>query len=529
MRVLHLEENAGDARLVRELILSEWPDCQVTWVDSRVAYVAELQLARCDLILSAYALVSFSGLEALKLAQEQVHGTPFIFVSGTMGEERAIEAMRAGAADCVPKDRLKRLTVVIDRARRDSEERTKHRTERKELEEQFLRAQRMGNIGLLAAGIAHDLNNMLAPILLAAPMLREYVDDASALGLLKTVEESAQRGANLVRQVLAFTRDASGDQRVVQVKHAVRDVSAVIAGTFPKSIRLEEIVPNDLWPIKVNPTQIHQVLLNLSLNARDAMPDGGTLRLRAENRILDESAAGLIAGGLAGAYLVLQVEDTGMGILPDVLTRMWEPFFTTKEPGKGTGLGLSTVRSIIEKHNGFIQVTTSIGRGSGFHIFLPAAEDVPAERLSPLLRPPPYGKGELILVVDDERAVRDLTLAALTRNGYRVILAGDGAEAVAVFAQRAGEIRLVLTDLHMPNLDGVMFGRVLRRINPSMKMLVMSGMKLALGNRPDYAPEEFGDGFLAKPFKPEALLARVHDLLRATDAGRVAAPPHPNP
>jgi two-component system, cell cycle sensor histidine kinase and response regulator CckA len=400
-------------------------------------------------------------------------------------------------------------------------------TDRKRLEEQFLRAQRMENIGLLAAGIAHDLNNMLAPILLAAPMLREHVTDPGALGLLGTLEKSAERGANLVRQILAFAHGATGEHRLLQVRHLLRDITSVIAGTFPKSIRLEDYIPSDLWPIKGNPTQIHQVLLNLCVNARDAMPNGGTLRLRAANRVLDLTAAGAIEGGRPGLFLVLQVEDTGTGIPPEVQARMWEPFFTTKESGKGTGLGLSTVRGIIENHNGFIEVVTAAGVGSSFRIFLPAAEGTTADGLNTPSRPLPAGKGELILVVDDERHIRDMTLTMLTRNGYRVLVAADGAEAAMVFAQRAAEIRLVITDLHMPNLDGAMLGRALRRINPASKLLVMSGLSSALGNRPDYKPEEFADGFLHKPFKPEALLAKVHELLRGAETSGSKVPWRP--
>jgi two-component system cell cycle sensor histidine kinase/response regulator CckA len=386
-------------------------------------------------------------------------------------------------------------------------------TDRKLLEEQFLRAQRMENIGLLAAGIAHDLNNMLAPILLAAPMLRDHVSDAGALSLLATLEKSAERGANLVRQILAFAHGATGDYRLMQVKHLLRDIASVIAGTFPKSIRLDDFIASDLWPINGNPTQIHQVLLNLCVNARDAMPDGGTLQLRAENLALDETGARAIDGARPGIFVVLHVEDTGTGIPPEVLARMWEPFFTTKESGKGTGLGLSTVRGIIENHHGFVEVTTSPGRGSTFRIFLPAAEGAIADRSNKPLRPLPPGKGELILVVDDEHHIREMTSTMLTRNGYRVILASDGAEAAVVFAQRAAEIRLVITDLHMPNLDGAMLGRALRRINPTAKLLVVSGLSSGLGNRPAYKPEEFADGFLHKPFRPEALLAQVQALL----------------
>lgn len=387
-------------------------------------------------------------------------------------------------------------------------------TEHRRREEQFFRAQRMENIGLLAAGISHDLNNMLAPILLAAPMLRDHVQDPGALALLGTLERSAERGANLVRQILAFAQGVSGDHTLVQVKHLMRDLASVISGTFPKSIRLEEYIASDLWPIKGNATQIHQVLLNLSVNARDSMPDGGTLRMRAENRLLDEASASEFEGGRAGPFLMLLVEDTGSGIAPEILKQMWEPFFTTKEVGKGTGLGLSTARGIIKTHQGFIHVTTAIGRGTCFRVFIPAAEGVVATPPLAAKRDLPPGRGELILVVDDECRIRELTQTVLTRNGYRVLLAADGAEAVMLFAERAAEIRLVITDLHMPNLDGAMLGRALRRLNPATKLLVVSGLSSPSENRPGYRPEEFADAFLHKPFKPDALLSKVLQVLR---------------
>jgi PAS domain S-box-containing protein len=392
-------------------------------------------------------------------------------------------------------------------------------TDRKRLEEQFLRAQRMENIGLLAAGIAHDLNNMLAPILLAAPMLRDHVSDPGALSLLSTLERSAERGANLVRQILTFAHGATGEQRVLQVKHVLRDIASVITGTFPKSIRLEDYIPSDLWPIEGNPTQIHQVVLNLCVNARDAMPDGGILRLRAENRELEIRAANAIEGARPGLFVVLHVEDTGSGITPEVVARMWEPFFTTKDSDKGTGLGLSTVRGIIDSHHGFVEFSTAVGRGTSFRIYLPAADGVEAVHASPSALPLPPGRGELILVVDDERHIRDMTFTMLTRSRYRVILAADGAEAAVVFGQRAAEIRLVITDLQMPNLDGITLSRALRRINPAIKVLLISGMAMGAAGRPDPRIEEFSDAFLPKPFKPEALRAKVHELLRGTESG----------
>jgi len=397
-------------------------------------------------------------------------------------------------------------------------------TEHRRREEQFFRAQRMENIGLLAAGISHDLNNMLAPILLAAPMLRDHVRDPGALALLGTLERSAERGANLVRQILAFAHGVSGDHALVPVKHLMRDLASVISGTFPKSIRLEEYIASDLWPIKGNATQIHQVLLNLSVNARDAMPEGGTLRLRAENRMLDEAGASEFEGGRAGPFLMLLVEDTGSGIAPEILQQMWEPFFTTKEVGKGTGLGLSTARGIIKTHQGFIDVTTGIGKGTSFRVFIPAEEGVVFTPPLTAKRELPQGRGELILVVDDECQIREITQTVLTRHGYRVVLAADGAEAVMLFAERAAEIRLVITDLHMPNLDGAMLGRALRRLNPATKLLVVSGLSSPAETRPGYRPEEFADAFLAKPFKPDALLGKVLQILRPAEFAGSSAP-----
>lgn len=640
MKILHLEDNPADAELVRMLVVRHWPECTLTTVASRFAFVGELNRTVYDLVLADFSLPSLSGLEALEMVKQAAADTPLIFFSGTIGEDRAIDAMKAGAQDCVLKDRLNRLAPAIARALRECEERRKRReaesrsrelgdylnqareavivtaddgritfwnqgaerlfgwrsdeilghtaeemfdpaiianvnaareetlakgawmgelrmrnrnrqelvvecrqslirddagrpkarlsintdiTDRKRLEEQFLRSQRMEGIGLLAAGIAHDLNNMLAPILLAAPMLREHVSDPAALSLLGTLEKSAERGANLVRQIVTFAHGTTGEHRSMQVKHLLRDISSVIAGTFPKSIRLEDRIPTELCAIKGNPTQIHQVLLNLCVNARDAMPNGGTLRLRAENRVLSIPAAAAIEGGRPGVFLVLHIEDTGTGIPPEVLAQMWDPFFTTKEPGKGTGLGLATVRGIVENHNGFIDVTTAVGLGSAFRIFLPAAESAETDRLVPVARPLPPGKGELILVVDDERQIREMLMTTLMRNGYRVITAADGAAAAVLFAQRAADIRLVITDLHMPHLDGAMLGRALRRLNPASKLLVMSGLSSSLGDRPAYKPEEFADSFLHKPFKPEVLLAKVHDLLHGAPVVAVVA------
>jgi CheY-like chemotaxis protein len=339
--------------------------------------------------------------------------------------------------------------------------------------------------------------------------------------MLTALEKSAERGAGLVRQILGFAHGVSGVPQLVQVKHIIRDLSNVIRETFPKAIRFEEQIASNLWTIRANPTQIHQILLNLCVNARDAMPRGGTLRLLAENVTLDELAALSIDGARPGAWLVLQVEDTGTGIPPDVLAHIWEPFFTTKEAGKGTGLGLSTVRGIVESHSGFVTLHTEPERGTRFRIHLPATEGRPeghgADSSHPFIS---RGNGELILVVDDEPNVRDITSTILARHGYRVLSAGDGTEAVALFAPRSNEIRLVITDVNMPYLDGAAVANVVRRINPDTKILAVSGMED--GARKMAQHHSFGNEFLLKPFKIEALLLTVHKLL---ESGKPVPPP----
>ncbi len=762
MKILHLEDNPHDAELVRELLLEEWPDCLIKAVADEDGYRAALAGGVYAVIISDFTLVRFDGASALRVARELAPDTPFIFVSGTIGEERAIEAVQSGAADYVIKDRMQRLSTAIRRALRESEERRRRQeteaalrlsnerfqlvaratndavwdwnlltdarwwneshsilfryppdpagstgaewiarihpddrgriqegvqgaiarglttwtdeyryaradgsyahvldrgyvlrddagkpyrmlgsiqditerkqahaavirerdfsdavlnslpgvfylydeqlrfirwnprfaqvtgytdseiahmspldfftgkdrevmrgrinevfahgladveasfvtknhahipyfftgslilvdgrrcligvgtdiTEKKKLQEQFLRAQRLEGIGMLAAGIAHDLNNVLTPILMAGPMLRVRATDPLDQRLLQTLENSAERGAALVRQILAFAHGTTGEPRLMQLKHLARDIVEMIEETFPKSIKLDQHFAADTWPIRANPTQIHQVLLNLCVNARDAMPRGGTLRLRTSNYRLDAAQALAIPGARAGDFVLIEVEDSGTGIPPEMLKHVWEPFFTTKETGKGTGLGLSTVRGIVESHQGFVELDTAVGRGTTFRISLPAAEtnDSADARIAPPLLP--RGDGQLLLLVDDEATNRDVTHATLARYGYRVLAAGSGTEAVSLFIPRSDEIRLLITDLHMPNLDGASLTRILQRIKPGLKVLAISGLTSEPLDGSTEKPDQFANDSLPKPFKPEALLLKVHRLLQ---------------
>jgi len=382
-------------------------------------------------------------------------------------------------------------------------------TERKKMQEQILRSQRVESLGMLAAGIAHDLNNVLAPISMALPLLRSNASSADDLEMFTMVERSSKRGAALVQQILGFARGVGGEVRAVQVKHLLNDVLSIAFETFPKSIVIESQVPNDLWPIKANPTQIHQVLLNLCVNARDAMPNGGTMRVSAENRLLDAQAARAIEGARPGAWLVIHVADTGQGIGPEILARIWEPFFTTKETQKGTGLGLSTVQGIVKTHMGFVGVTTQVGRGTIFHVYLPStAEAVNAEEKGAKAGPE-NGSNELILFVDDEEPIRMAASSILTNSGYRVLSASNGSEALKLLETCAHDVALVITDLDMPNVGGEMLSVAIRALKPGLKIITMSGLG---SHSAQERAGQFSDAFMQKPFTAERLLNLVQEF-----------------
>jgi PAS domain S-box-containing protein len=397
-------------------------------------------------------------------------------------------------------------------------------TEHKALEMEFLQAQKMEAIGQLAAGIAHDFNNVLAPIVMAGSLLRPKVPDPSSQHMCDIIEQSSARGAALVHQMLSFAKARFGEKRIVQVRHILSEVMDLVESTFPKSIRVESHLPSDLWAVMCDPSQIHQVLLNLCINARDAMPKGGELTLTAANRTLKAAEAVKIPDGRPGSFLKIDVRDTGTGIRPEVLGRIWEPFFTTKGADKGTGLGLSTVRSIVAHHEGFATVVTSTKdgseRGTLFTVYLPAvAESAPGGDGAMRSHEAPRGAGELILLVDDEKSVCDMGARILARHGYRAITATDGAKAIEVFTSHASKVRLVLTGLEMPNVDGLALVAALRKLNPALPVIAMSGGV----TQSNESLKGFGTAYLPKPFDANALLSIVS---RTLDEAARAAIPH---
>ncbi len=385
-------------------------------------------------------------------------------------------------------------------------------TERKRLERQFLRAQRMEGIGTLAGGIAHDLNNVLAPILMSIESLRDSVTSSHDLDLLVTLQRSAQRGAELVKQVLSFARGVEGERMIVNPIPLARDLVRVIGDTFPKSVLVQIRHDRDLWKVMGDATQINQVLLNLCVNARDAMPAGGTLTIRMTNAVLDDTYAGMNPESVPGAYVVIEVEDTGTGIAPEARDRIFEPFFTTKEIGKGTGLGLSTTLAIVKSHHGFINVYSELGSGTRFKVYLPAlTSEAATEEPTAARTGLPCGNGELILIVDDDAAVRFVAQRTLERFGYRVLVAAHGAEAVALYAQFRSDIKVVLTDMAMPIMDGPALIVALKAMNPNVLIIGSSGLGANGG-----VARAIGAGvhhFAPKPYTADVLLQMIHTVL----------------
>ena len=386
-------------------------------------------------------------------------------------------------------------------------------TEKRKIEAQLLRAQRMESIGTLAGGIAHDLNNVLSPILMAVQILQLKATDPDSAQWLEILQSNAERGADMVRQVLSFARGMEGERVAVQSKHVVKEIVKILKDTLPKSISIKFQLPEELWIISADATQIHQVLMNLCVNARDAMPQGGELLIRAENATLDENYARMHLEAKPGRYVLITVSDTGTGMPPEVVSRIFEPFFTTKAVGKGTGLGLSTALTIVRSHGGFMGVYSEPGKGTQFTLYLPALEMGETARAETKRAELPEGHGELILVVDDEESIRQITRGTLETFGYEVLTAADGTEAVALYAQHRERVRVVLTDMMMPFMDGPATIRALQKLDPQVKIIAASGLG---GN--EKAAEALSAGvkkFLPKPYTAEKLLTTLAEILNA--------------
>jgi two-component system, cell cycle sensor histidine kinase and response regulator CckA len=640
LRVLVIEDLEDDMLLMlRELRRGGYTTIEHLRVETPSEMEAALDRQDWDIVIADYTLPMFSAPAALKLLQQKQRDLPFIIVSGTIGEETAVTAMKAGAHDYIIKGQLTRLVPAVERELREAKERRKRRetelalqeseaalrqsqqqyqalaeaspvgifrtdalgnciyvnrqwsemtgisfesavqgdwaralhpedreqiitdwqtafqntvplrlefrfqkpdgaivwvlcqavpeggvkglgyigtvtdiTEKKQLESQFLRTQRLESLGTLASGIAHDFNNILTPILAISQLLPMKLPglDARDQNLLDILEDSARRGADLVKQILVFARGSEGKRSPLQMSHILSEVLQMVQQTFPKAIDIQLHLPDDdLWTVSADSTQLHQVLMNLAVNARDAMPNGGLLTFSAKNILLDDTFARMNLGAQAGPHLVMTVADTGTGIAPELLERIFDPFFTTKEVGKGTGLGLSTTLGIIKNHGGFVKVQSVVGQGSQFKVYLPTLRETAAQPAASLRLL--GGNNELILIVEDEPAIQQVTKASLEDSNYRTLTASDGIEAIALYTEHQQEISLVLMDIMMPSLDGVSAIRALMDINPKVRVIAMSGLVTN-----SQVTETVGTNvraFLSKPYTMQELLNTLYEVM----------------
>ena len=390
-------------------------------------------------------------------------------------------------------------------------------TERKQMEDRLLRAQRTESIGSLASGIAHDLNNIFLPIMMSASMLQDDLPQQSRNELISSIEEAAQRGADIVKQVLTFARGVKGERIALNPEPLVAEIWGIVRETFPKSITPIAVVPKNLWNIIGDKTQLHQVLLNLCVNARDAMANGGTLSLSVRNSEVDARDLSISPDAKPGRYVTFKVTDSGSGIAPENMTRIFDPFFTTKEFGNGTGLGLSTVMGIVRSHGGFITADSTVGKGTIFEVSIPATSEATTAEPGAAKKPGTVpGRGETILIVDDEVEILKITKTILTRNGYKVETASNGADALDFLATGADEIQLIVTDLMMPNMDGTKLVRAIRKLGHNIPIIASSGYG---GERYQEELSSLGvKSVLIKPFNARMLLGVVHQVLHLEDS-----------
>jgi two-component system, cell cycle sensor histidine kinase and response regulator CckA len=637
LRVLIVEDSEDDLLLLlRELRRGDYTLDYVR-VETAIEMQAALDRQAWDIVIADYTLPRFSAPAALELLQQQQQDLPFIIVSGTIGEDAAVAAMRAGAHDYLLKDNLARLLPAVARELREARERQKRLdaeqalreseerfrqlaenitesvfwmseptamqmlyvspayeriwgrsgdrlaanfmdwieaihpddrqrvqtsyfdqsllgkydeeyrvirpdqsirwirdrgfpiknhtgiayrvvgiaediTNRKLTEAVLRRTERLESLGTLTSGIAHDLNNVLTPIMGIVQLLPQKIGnmDDSTKRLLQILHDSTHRGADLVKQILSFARGVESKPTNIQISKLLFEIQQIIQQAFPKNIELSLNIPPNIWSISADASMLHQVLINLCVNARDAMPDGGKLSIAAENLEIDQkNSARLNLDAHAGNYVVIAVTDTGTGIQPQILDRIFDPFFTTKDIGKGTGLGLSTVVGIVKSHHGLIDVDSEVGKGTRFKVYLPATV---TSEIAPVVvtTPSASGQGELILVVDDEVPIQVITTATLEMHGYRVMTANDGIEAIALYAQHQQEIGVVLMDMMMPNLDSITIVRALRKFNPQVQIIAMSGLATS-----EVVAQTINEGvkaFLPKPFTAAELLNTMSNL-----------------
>jgi signal transduction histidine kinase len=510
-----LEDDPADAALIQSTLEAGGVPCAITCVQSYDAFVTALEHGGVDLIFSDFLLPEFDGLSAAKIVRAKWPAIPLILVSGALGEERAIDALKSGATDFVLKGHLSRLVPVVNRAMQEVEA----RAECLRLEAQFIEAQKMEVIGQLAGGVAHDFNNILAVIMGYNDLITTGLGSDNRLRkYTEEVRLASERAVGLTRQLLVFSRKQTVQPVVLDLNDVVKDLDKMLRRLIDENIKMTIVPGQQSGRVKADSGYIGQVLMNLVVNARDAMPNGGKLTIATNNVTLDENYARTHTGTTAGDYVMLSVSDTGTGMTDEVKTHLFEAFFTTKPKGKGTGLGLATCQTIVQQCNGHIAVDSEVDKGATFKIYFPRVEQsLHVEARPSLTGPLPRGT-ETLLVVEDEPAVRHLAHSLLEAQGYEVLRAPNGQDALRVARQHKGSpIRLVITDVVMPQMGGKVMADWLKSTYPDIKILFTSGYT-------DDAIERHGVmgpgvAFLPKPYTPQTLARKVREMLDEGSAG----------
>jgi two-component system, cell cycle sensor histidine kinase and response regulator CckA len=507
LRVLMVEDSEDDATLLlRELRLGGY-DATFERVDTPTAMSAAIDGKQWDLVICDYSMPNFSGAAALKLLRGKGVDVPFIFLSGTIGEDTAVAALKQGAQDYIMKDNLKRLLPAIRRELDEAEQ----KRERRRLERQVQQLQKFEAIGVLAGGIAHDFNNALGVILGWAQLAYAELPEASLTRLkLQMIREQAESTARLTKQLLAFARRQVLQPQNLDLNEVVTQTKQLLQSVIGDQIEFNLKLAPDRQIVRADASQVEQVLMNLCLNARDAMPDGGRLVLTTGSVEIGEDFCRMHSYGSPGPYVLLEVSDTGLGMDAATLDRIFEPFFTTKEMGRGTGLGLATVYGIVKQHGGFVNVYSEPGQGTTFRVYFPLGAGV-------LERPRPAVAGEIrsgtetILVADDHEQLREMARHTLTAQGYRVIPAKNGQEAVNLFMTNSTEIRLVVLDVSMPLLNGRDAYTKMQAIAPDLPVIFTSGHSAESASLESNIQQ--GAAFLQKPYDLETLRRAVRNTL----------------
>lgn len=515
LRLLHLEDDPVDADLVAATLTEAGLPCSSHRVDSREGFIEGLRAGGYDLILADYSIPGFDGMTALSIARQEAPDVPFLFVSATIGEELAIDAMHHGATDYVLKQRLGRLVPSVQRTLREREDRRQRKRAEDALiqsERQFRQAQKMEAVGRLAGGIAHDFNNLLTVMLGYSHVL------AAALGpshpLYEKIEETqkaGERAAMLVRQLLAFSRKQPLEPKVLSLNHVVTNLEGMLQRLIGADIQLVVTLDPSNSQVRADQAQLEQVIMNLVVNGRDAMQHGGTLSIHTSTVELITSPPYHVKPLLPGTYVRLSVEDSGSGMDPETQAHIFEPFFTTKEEGKGSGLGLSTVFGIVTQLEGAIDVTSEVGHGTRFDIYFPQIVSETGPESCKVRQTGSSGGTECILLVEDDSHVRTLVRDELRKLGYTVIEARNGVEACLQASQQLDQVDLLLTDMVMPGMGGRELAQHLSMIKPDLRILFMSGYTDDLGILSGHRQET--TRFLQKPFTPDVLAETIRQLL----------------